>query len=483
MIGSALIALAATTRVAVLSATLWAALTTVVAPPLRKAEVKRTSLPRADAILVLAARDGLVIQRGESISFLPMHGYARESRLVSDAAFANGRIVRAFLVGSRLYLAIDPFPARGLHPLLYDVERHRRIELGSLEAPVSNETPSIGTLIAGPNGDAAIIDLRDAGPQRSFWVRFRDGIVKPIPPAWQNDHQFAGKGKWACFSEVTMDLNNDPWTRAVVMATGELRRPRLREHKKPTKEHPLVVSVEFGPVLDLGPEPYVDARDVSLPQLTAIQDGKFEGLRIGKRVALLPQLSPDTTIDPQRFAVAGEWAAVEHQTLIVTSLHPGSPLHTVAENPADWLLLESGHVLLRNSKDQLLFVDAPNELAWPLDSGMHAPTVEEAGSLPRTYERPKPHFYASFDRNDSRRIALVDLPLAVSESTLTHMQYGVERWRVQPRKLLVDAGGRRFEIAVAIPRDARVFVHDSGTIVVATPQTLERFTVRLPKEP
>lgn len=107
---------------------------------------------------------------------------------------------------------------------------------------------------------------------------------------------------------------------------------------------------------------------------------------------------------------------------------------------------------------------------------------KEAGRLPLSYgNSPKPHFYDSFGSKDTKSIVLVDLPLAISESELTHMQYGIERLHVQPHTLLIDSSGRRFEIDVAIPPDADVFVHESGTIVMATPQTLERITVRLPK--
>jgi hypothetical protein len=466
---------------AFLAATLPAAPTISDAPALRHADVKRTSFPPAEAVLPVAARDGVIIQRLDSLTFLPMHGDAVESRLASDSSFASGRIVRAFVVGSSLYVAIDPLPGTDIHPLLYDVDRHRRIALEPLDGSATNGKPHIETLLVGPNGDAAIVEIRSDGKRQSFWVRFRDGAVKAIPSWWENREEFAGEGKWACFIEDTSDSNNNDWSRAVVMATGELLRPALPEPAKPTKEDPLVVYISMGPVLDLGPEQPTKARDVSLPPISVIYEDKFRGLRIGKRVAVLPQLSPDTAPDPRLFAVAGEWAAVMDRKLVVTSLQPGAPLHTIADTPADWLLFGGGHVLLRTLDDRLILVDAGKDQAWPLDLGMHPPTVEKAGRLPLSYGSPKTHFYGSFGSKDKRSIAMVDLPLAISESKLTHMQYGIERFHVQPHTLLIDSSGRRFEIDVAIPPDAKVYVHESGTIVLATPQTLERITVRFPK--
>jgi hypothetical protein len=226
--------------------------------------VERTPLDPAGAVIAVPQRRLVVLQRGDVLwTFSPVTG--REQRVASDSMFADAKIEHAFAGGTHTYVSAGTS--------LYDVDRSRRLLIGY---------PLRAVHIA-PDGNSAILET-NGGP--SIWLRFRDDEWKALPQSWSFYRQFARGGAWAVFFEDTESYD----VRAVDMATGKLQLPQDPEHPQPTPEEPLVVSVDFGPEVDLGDEPPIESHDALRTRDTTEQ----AWLAVARKMtAELPPLTAD----------------------------------------------------------------------------------------------------------------------------------------------------------------------------------------------
>jgi hypothetical protein len=121
--------------------------------------------------------------------------------------------------------------------------------------------------------------------------------------------------------------------------------------------------------------------------------------------------------------------------------------------------------------------DAWRALARQMMAELPPLTVEEAKTLESTGYQDNPRVHPSFDG----RAAILELPVSMSEEDLGVRGLSYVPYRVRWYTILVLPDGSRHELRTRLPRDAKLFVDESGSfLMVREKGQLEHGEVKLP---